>query len=202
MGITSNVWPVNEKNEIITETGTGTRNVVGFLPQDQIPLGNKGILTAAPEQVIAQFASPSSGGFSVTGNTSMQYFEIADLTGKLNQDSIINADITFSYTMNTNGKTIYYYVGPNTSTLTSLASSTRTSGTETGFRALFQFAVVDSNTLFRISTALGAIGASGSTVGTLAYNTLQPTKLYVGVQLANASDTITCHCSSVKVSHK
>lgn len=42
MGITSNVWPVNELDEIVTEVGTGSRNITGFLPQDQIPVSGSG----------------------------------------------------------------------------------------------------------------------------------------------------------------
>jgi hypothetical protein len=204
MGNICNGWPVNENNEIVTEVGTGNRNITGFLPQDQIPVsGSGGVLMVTPEQVVSQFASPSSGAFSVTGNTSMQYFEIADLTGKLSQDTFVDLDITLSYTANTNSKAIYYYIGPNTSTLTTLAGTTRTSGTEGGLRSTFQVGVIDTNNLLRIASALGSAGTQGlSTIGSLSYNTLQTSKLYIGVQLGNAADIITCHCARVRVSQK
>lgn len=204
MGITSNVWPVNELDEIVTEVGTGSRNITGFLPQDQIPVsGSGGVLMVTPEQVVSQFASPSSGAFSVTGNTSMQYFEIADLTGKLSQDTFVDLDITLSYTANTNSKSINFYIGPDTSTLTTLAGTTRTLGTEGGLRSTFQVGVIDTNNLLRIASALGTSGTQGlSTIGSVPYNTLQTSKLYVGVQLGNATDTITCHCARVRVSQK
>lgn len=202
MGNICNGWPVNELDELVVETGTGTRNIVGFLPPDQIPVSG-GVLMATPEQVVSQFASPSSGAFSVTGNTSMQYFEIADLTGKLSQDTFVDLDITLSYTANTNSKAIYYYIGPNTSTLTTLAGTTRTSGTEGGLRSTFQVGVIDTNNLLRIASALGSAGTQGlSTIGSLSYNTLQTSKLYIGVQLGNAADIITCHCARVRVSQK
>jgi hypothetical protein len=67
---------------------------------------------------------------------------------------------------------------------------------------MFQFSVVDSNTLFRVASALGAVGASGSTIGTLTYNTNQISKLYIGVQLSNVADSITCHSVQLKVSKK
>lgn len=204
MGITSNVWPVNENDEIVMETGTGSRNIEGFITQDQLPIGiNGGVIVNLPETIVTQFSSPSSGAFSVTGNTSMQYFEIADLTGKLSQDTFVDLDITLSYTANTNSKAIYYYIGPNTSTLTALAGTTRTSGTEGGLRSTFQVGVIDTNNLLRIASALGNAGTQGlSTIGSLSYNTLQTSKLYVGVQLGNATDTITCHCARVRVSQK
>lgn len=204
MGNICNGWPVNELDELVVETGTGTRNIVGFLPQDQIPVsGSGGVLMVTPEQVVSQFASPSSGAFSVTGNTSMQYFEIADLTGKLSQDTFVDLDITLSYTANTNSKAIYYYIGPNTSTLTTLAGTTRTSGTEGGLRSTFQVGVIDTNNLLRIASALGSAGTQGlSAIGSLSYNTLQTSKLYIGVQLGNAADIITCHCARVRVSQK
>ena len=204
MGNICNGWPVNENNEIVTEVGTGNRNITGFLPQDQIPVsGSGGVLMVTPEQVVSQFASPSSGAFSVTGNTSMQYFEIADLTGKLSQDTFVDLDITLSYTTNTNSKSINFYIGPNTSTLTTLAGTTRTSGTEGGLRSTFQVGVIDTNNLLRIASALGSAGTQGlSTIGSLSYNTLQTSKLYIGVQLGNAADIITCHCARVRVSQK
>lgn len=202
MGNICNGWPVNELDELVVETGTGTRNIVGFLPQDQIPVSG-GVLMVTPEQVVSQFASPSSGAFSVTGNTSMQYFEIADLTGKLSQDTFVDLDITLSYTANTNSKSINFYIGPNTSTLTTLAGTTRTSGTEGGLRSTFQVGVIDTNNLLRIASALGSTGTQGlSTIGSLSYNTLQTSKLYIGVQLGNAADIITCHCARVRVSQK
>lgn len=202
MGNICNGWPVNELDELVVETGTGTRNIVGFLNQDQIPVSG-GVLMVTPEQVVSQFASPSSGAFSVTGNTSMQYFEIADLTGKLSQDTFVDLDITLSYTANTNSKSINFYIGPNTSTLTTLAGTTRTSGTEGGLRSTFQVGVIDTNNLLRIASALGSAGTQGlSTIGSLSYNTLQTSKLYIGVQLGNAADIITCHCARVRVSQK
>lgn len=202
MGNICNGWPVNELDELVVETGTGTRNIVGFLNQDQIPVSG-GVLMVTPEQVVSQFASPSSGAFSVTGNTSMQYFEIADLTGKLSQDTFVDLDITLSYTANTNSKSINFYIGPNTSTLTTLAGTIRTSGTEGGLRSTFQVGVIDTNNLLRIASALGSAGTQGlSTIGSLSYNTLQTSKLYIGVQLGNAADIITCHCARVRVSQK
>ena len=204
MGNICNGWPVNENNEIVTEVGTGNRNITGFLPQDQIPVsGSGGVLMVIPENIVTQFSSPSSGAFSVTGNTSMQYFEIADLTGKLSQDTFVDLDITLSYTANTNSKSINFYIGPNTSTLTTLAGTTRTSGTEGGLRSTFQVGVIDTNNLLRIASALGSAGTQGlSTIGSLSYNTLQTSKLYIGVQLGNAADIITCHCARVRVSQK
>lgn len=196
-------FPVNENGEIVTTTGSGSKNINSILPIDFVPADNNNkIPLVLPEQIITQFSSPSGGSFSVTNNTNLQWFEIADLTGRLTQDCIVDMDVTFSYSMNTNTKSITYAIGPNTSSLTTLAGTSRTSGTETGLRAAFQFSVVDSNTLFRIASALGAVGASGSPVGTLAYNTQQTSKLYIGVQLSNVADTITCHSVQLKVSSK
>lgn len=204
MGNICNGWPVNENDEIVMETGTGSRNIEGFITQDQLPIGiNGGVSVNLPETIVTQFSSPSSGAFSVTGNTSMQYFEIADLTGKLSQDTFVDLDITLSYTTNTNSKSINFYIGPNTSTLTTLAGTTRTSGTEGGLRSTFQVGVIDTNNLLRIASALGSAGTQGlSTIGSLSYNTLQTSKLYIGVQLGNAADIITCHCARVRVSQK
>ncbi len=121
----------------------------------------------------------------------------------MSQDTFVDVDITLSYTANTNSKAIYYYIGPNTSTLTTLAGTTRTSGTEGGLRSTFQVGVIDTNNLLRIASALGSAGTQGlSTIGSLSYNTLQTSKLYIGVQLGNAADIITCHCARVRVSQK
>ena len=196
-------FPVNAEQEIVISSGVGSNLVQEVLSTDVLPVDDSGRLSVVlPEQVITQFSSPSSGSFQVTGNTSAQIFEIADLSGKLKQDCIVNVDATFSYPANTNTKTITFSVGPNTSSLTGLGGTTRTSGTETGMRSLFQFGVVDQNTLFRIATSLGAIGATGSTVGNVSYNTQQNTKLYVTVQLGNAADTLTCNCVTVKINNK
>ena len=196
-------FPVNENGEIVTTTGSGSRNISSILPIDFVSTDdNNKVPLVLPEQIITQFSSPSGGSFSVTNNTSLQWFEIADLTGRLTQDTIVDMDVTFSYSMNTNAKLITYSIGPNTSSLTTLAGTSRTSGTETGLRAMFQFSVVDSNTLFRVASSLGAVGASGSTIGTLTYNTNQISKLYIGVQLSNVADSITCHSVQLKVSKK
>ena len=44
MSVTSNMWPINENNEIVCSSGSGSQTVIGFVPQDQLPIGADGKL--------------------------------------------------------------------------------------------------------------------------------------------------------------
>ena len=144
--------------------------------------------------VLKSRSSPASGVALVSGTTTEQFFELADLSSLLRVDDAVTADVTLAYTGSTNGKYITYYLGPNTSSLAVLASTTRTSGTEVAMRALFEFFVQDMNSVGRISSALGVIGNSATAVSSLSVDVGQPSlKLYIGLKLASAAEQITVH---------
>ena len=144
--------------------------------------------------VLKARSSPASGVAVVTGTTTEQFFELVDLSSLLKPDDAVTVDITLAYTGSTNGKTITYYLGPNTSSLTSLAGTTRTSGTEVSMRAMFEFFVQDMNSVGRISSALGVVGNSATAVSSVSIDVAQPSlKLYVGLKLASAAEQIAVH---------
>ena len=200
-----NVWPVNELGEIVAAAGVGSSNITGFMNQDQIPVGsdNKvkiaGMAQLATDgagmvHVLKSRSSPSSGVAMVTGTTTEQFFELADLSSLLRVDDAVTVDITLAYTGSTNGKYITYYLGPDTSSLDALAGTTRTSGTEVSMRAMAEFFVQDMNSVGRIASALGVIGPSATAVSSLSVDVGQPSlKLYVGLKLASAAEQITVH---------
>ena len=200
-----NVWPVNELGEIVAATGVGSSSVTGFVNQDQIPVDSIGKVkiagmaqlatdAAGMVHVLKSRSSPSSGVALVTGTTTEQFFELADLSSLLRVDDAVTVDITLAYTGSTNGKYITYYLGPDTSSLTSLAGTTRTSGTEVSMRAMSEFFVQDMNSVGRISSALGVIGPSATAVSSLSVDVGQPSlKLYIGLKLASAAEQIAVH---------
>jgi hypothetical protein len=119
---------------------------------------------------------------------------LVDLSSLLRVDDAVTVDITLAYTGSTNGKYITYYLGPDTSSLTALAGTTRTSGTEVSLRAMVEFFVQDMNSVGRIASALGVVGPSATTLSSLSVDVGQPSlKLYIGLKLASAAEQIAVH---------
>jgi hypothetical protein len=202
-------FPVNENGEIVV-SGTN-QSVVGVLPIDMLPVDDSGglklgnVATLATDaggavQTLVCRASPASGVATVTGTTTEQFFELVDISGLLKTNDSIVIDSTIGYTGSTNAKTITYYIGPNTSSLSALAATNRTSGTEVVLRSMFEFFVHDMSTIGRIGSALGTVGTGSTAVSTLSIDIAQPAlKLFIGLKLALGSETITLHKYAVRL---
>ena len=114
MGITSNAWPVNEKNEIIIETGKGTRNIVGFLSQDQVPVSTTGGVLISPEttrtKIVTANFSPVVRS-SVGDSTDTNFVALATFSvpgGLLGPNGWL--EIFFNAVSNSNALTKYFAV--------------------------------------------------------------------------------------------
>ena len=202
-------FPVNENGEIVV-SGTN-QAVVGTLPIDMLPVDDSGGLklgnvatlatdAAGAVQTLVCRASPASGVATVTGTTTEQFFELVDIGSLLKTNDSIVIDSTIGYTGSTNAKTITYYIGPNTSSLSALAATSRTSGTEVALRSMFEFFVHDMSTIGRIGSALGTVGPGSTAVSTLSIDIAQPAlKLFIGLKLALVSETITLHKYAVRL---
>lgn len=63
-------FPVNENGEIVTTTGSGSRNITGTLPIDQLSVNNTGECLFAPPQMESwKVVSKSGAAAVVTGTT-------------------------------------------------------------------------------------------------------------------------------------
>lgn len=90
MGITTSVWPINENNEIVTSVGTGSRNVSGYLSQDQIPVATDGSLKLAPPVRKSWEVLDNSGASAtVTGTTAETAAAIILIPGGLLKENSI-----------------------------------------------------------------------------------------------------------------
>lgn len=129
----------------------------------------------------------NTGLLVVTGTTAKQLVKIADLSKLLKDGCSVQVDLAFSFTANTNGKTLSLEYGSGVTSDGTIASTTRTSGTANGFNASMVFFTQPTSKLQR---PFGMIAGDQSAAlpALVAYDPAA-FNLFVGVQLANASDT-------------
>lgn len=73
---TSQVWPVNENNEIVLEAGTGSSNVVGYVSQDNVAVNtatNKVPVVISGNTTASQGYTVAIAGDSITQNNFLAY---------------------------------------------------------------------------------------------------------------------------------
>ena len=182
----------------LVAAGIATYDLDG--PAENVRMAQLATDAAGAVQALVCRASPASGVATVTGTTTEQLFELVDISSLLKTNDSIVIDSTIGYTGSTNAKTITYYIGPNSSSLSALAATSRTSGTEVALRSMFEFFVHDMSTIGRIGSALGTVGPGSTAVSTLAIDIAQPAlKLFIGLKLAMGSETITLHKYAVRL---
>lgn len=99
-------FPVNENGEIVTSTGSGSRNITGVLPIDQLAVSDTGECLFAPQtkfsQVIASNYNPAVR-LSVGDATDANYVTLATINVPAN-------------VMGPNGQLKIYFFGTSTTT--------------------------------------------------------------------------------------
>lgn len=88
-------FPINENGEIVTTTGSGTRNIIGSLPIDQIPVTNTGEFLFAPPLMESWKVISKSGAPSVVTGTTVETAAatITVASGTMKNNSVLRVKV-------------------------------------------------------------------------------------------------------------
>lgn len=139
--------------------------------------------------VLASGVSTEAGCVQFTGSTSEQFTELCDLTGKLRVDDRILIECHVTYTGSTNTKTVNLRLGSDTSGAL-IVSSARNTAPDTGIRFEYEIGVVSDSTFMRGGSIVTSFGGSVSSATSAISFNLNPLKLFLGLTLASAAESI------------
>jgi len=158
----------------------------------------------SPGSTIPFIASQRSGApylMAVTGTTSLQYYEIADIPNlNLNINDNIEIEALYSYTASTNNKIIGVYFGPNTSSTTLISQSTRAVASEGEFTIKLKLWAETNSSLVGNTSLIAPFGPANASPNSFSIDlSASPMKLYLSAQLALSTETILLRAYQVTV---
>lgn len=207
MGNICNGWPVNELDEIVVETGTGTRNIVGFLPQDQIPTSTSGnLLLAPPVRNSWQVVSKSGAAAVVTGTTVETPAVTVTIPAglmKTNSELKIKCFGRISTAGDASNKSYTVRFG-GTGGIGASSQIFAAGDTVTGVIS-FECTLFNRNSLTsQIAGLRNSFSGTGRTtsqgdLATTSYDTAQDTFIYICLDPSNVADVMTIEAYSIEV---
>lgn len=137
--------------------------------------------------------SSLTGVLTVTGTTTIQYIEIADLvTMGVQVGDQIDIELHFNYTASTNGKTFNLGIGATgAGAAANLTTTTRSTAGEVYLIAPYRIWVVSTSQIMKQSSFFVSYGTNtNQSMSAIAVDTVAgPAKIFVGIQLALGTET-------------